>query len=186
MVKKGIKKYIPDYYYKSIFDIDFLKYYDRGIRLIFLDIDNTIGKYTEKDPSNEIIELLKEITKIGFEVIIVSNNYKKRIKRFCKPLKLKYVFSALKPWKIAYKRGLKLAEKKYSKNQIVAIGDQLMTDIKGANKMGFYTILVKPLERKSDVITTKINRFFEKRRIDKIKEIYPEIYEARLKEYEEM
>lgn len=186
MAKKGIQKYIPDYYYESIFDIDFLPFYKKGIRLIFLDIDNTIAKYTKKTPSKEIIDLVNDLKEVGFEIIVISNNYKKRIKRFCYPLDLKFVYYALKPLKMGYRRGLRLTNENYQRNEIIAIGDQLMTDIKGANKMGFYTILVNPLERKTDVITTKINRIFERRRINKIKNLYPKIYETKLKKYDEM
>lgn len=186
MVKKGIRKYIPDYYNESIFDIDFLKFYNKGIRFIFLDIDNTIAKYTEQNPSVEIKELIENLDNIGFEIIIISNNYKKRIQQYCQPLNLKYISYALKPLKRGYRKGLKIASRKYQQKEILAIGDQLMTDVKGANKMGYYTLLVNPLERKTDVVTTKINRLFEKRRIKKIKDRYPEIYETRIKKYENL
>ena len=52
--------------------------------------------------------------------------------------------------------------------------------------MGFYNILVRPIEKKTDVITTKINRFFEKKKLRKIKNKYPKLYEERLKDYESM
>ncbi len=183
---KGLKKYIPDYFYESIYDIDFLSFYNNGIRLIFLDIDNTLVKYTEKDASEKVIKLVNLIEEIGFEVVVISNNYKKRIKRLCEPLGLRYVYAAIKPLRRGYRKALRISSRKYKKEEIIMIGDQLMTDIKGANKMGYQTILVKPLERSSDVITTKINRIFERRRLKQIKKHYPEVYESRLKSYENM
>lgn len=183
MIKKGLKKYIPDSYYKTIQDIDFLHYYNEGKRLIFLDIDNTVVNYDVLDPSKEHIDLINHIKDIGFEIIIISNNNEKRVERLSAPLNVKYVYTALKPLKKGYKQGLKIADRSYKKDEIMAIGDQLMTDIKGANKMGFYSILVTPIERKTDVFTTRVNRYFENRRINKIKKKYPEIYEQRLKDY---
>ena len=50
----------------------------------------------------------------------------------------------------------------YKKEQMCMIGDQLMTDILGANRYGIYTILVDPLGKK-DLKVTSINRFFEKK-----------------------
>lgn len=65
MNKKGLRKYIPDNYYSTIFDVDFSSYYEKGKRLLFLDIDNTVVKYTEKDPNTKVEQLLKELEKIG-------------------------------------------------------------------------------------------------------------------------
>ena len=47
-----------------------------------------------------------------------------------------------------------------TKDEIVMIGDQLLTDILGAGTFGIKTILVKPLKL-SDAKKTRINRFFE-------------------------
>ena len=49
----------------------------------------------------------------------------------------------------------------YKDNEIAAIGDQLLTDILGANRMGFTSILVNPISN-NDFNLTKMNRFFEK------------------------
>ena len=47
-----------------------------------------------------------------------------------------------------------------TKDEIVMIGDQLLTDILGAGTFGIKTILVKPLKL-SDAKKTRVNRFFE-------------------------
>ncbi len=183
---RKLEKYIPSKYFKSVFEIDFLSFYKKGFRLIFLDIDNTLIKYSQKRASQKEISFVNNLLKIGFEVIFISNNYKKRVQKFNQDFNLKAVHYATKPFKRGYKKGLKMASAKYKPDEVIAIGDQLMTDIKGANKMGFYTILVNPLEKKSDVWTTKINRFLEKRIIKKIQEKHLQIYLDRLKEYESL
>ena len=185
MVKKR-KKHLPDKYKKSVFEIDFFSLYNAGFRVVFLDIDISLIYYTKAKPTKKVIELIADIEKIGFEIVLISNNYKKRVKIFAEPLNKPAVHYAMKPFKCGYKRGLKKLSEKYSPQQIISVGDQLLTDVRGSNKMGFYTILVKPLERKSDVWTTKINRFLERRIIRKIKKKYPKLYEERLQDYESL
>ena len=52
--------------------------------------------------------------KMGFEIIIVSNNsHKERVSRFAEKLGINYLNFALKPTKIGMKKALKLASKKY-------------------------------------------------------------------------
>ena len=50
---------------------------------------------------------------------------------------------------------------KYKSTEIAAVGDQLLTDIYGANKLDITSILVNPLTP-HDYTITFINRIFEK------------------------
>ena len=50
---------------------------------------------------------------------------------------------------------------KYKEHEIAAIGDQLLTDINGANRVGITSILINPIGD-YEKFGTKINRFFEK------------------------
>jgi len=164
------KKLIPASYYKSIFDIDFLSLYQAGFRLILTDLDNTLASYKEKHCSKELIDFIGDVKKMGFEIIIVSNNSKKnRVKIVAEQLEVKWLHMAMKPLKRGYKKALKMASKKYHKKEILTIGDQMLTDIYSSNKMGFYSILVKPVEKKSDVWTTRINRKLELRALKILK-----------------
>ena len=45
-------------------------------------------------------------------------------------------------------------------HEITAIGDQLLTDIYGANRVGITSILINPIGEQ-EKWCTKINRFFE-------------------------
>ncbi len=173
-----VSKYIPNYVYKSVYDIDFLDIYNKEkIRFIFLDIDNTLAPYDEDVPKEEAKKLVKDLLKIGFELILISNNNKKRVLKYSKPLGLKAIYLALKPLKKGFKKGLKMASKVYKPEEVLVVGDQLMTDILGANRMKFKCILVEPIKRKSDILTTRINRRRERRVLKKIKKHYYEKYE---------
>lgn len=182
-----LKKYIPNEFKQSIYEIDFLSLYDKGYRLLLIDIDNTLASYKTVLPTKDNLKLIKSLQEMGFEVILISNNNYKRVSVFTENINdVRFVHFALKPFKRGYKKALKIAKRKYEKHEIISIGDQLMTDVKGTNKMGFYSILVRPIERRTDVLTTKINRFFENRKLKKIKKKYPELYEEVLKDYESM
>ncbi|MGI6359799.1 MAG: YqeG family HAD IIIA-type phosphatase [Acholeplasmatales bacterium] len=173
-----VNKYIPTFVYKSVYDIDFLSIYNKEkIRFIILDIDNTLAPYDEDTPTEEAKKLIKDLLAIGFELILISNNNKKRVLKYSEPLGLKAIYFALKPLKRGFKKGLKSASKPYKKEEVLVIGDQLMTDIYGANRMGFKTILVEPIKRKSDILTTRINRLRERRVLKKIKKHNYEKYE---------
>lgn len=173
----SLRKYIPNYVYKSVYDIDFLAMYQANIRLLFLDIDNTLAPYDENTPTQEASQLIETLHTIGFEVILISNNNKKRVQTFSIPLNIPYVHFALKPLKRGFKRGLKLAKGTYKNEEIMMVGDQLMTDIVGANKMGFQTCLVAPLKKKSDIFTTRFNRRREARVLKQLEKHYKTDYD---------
>lgn len=180
---KRYQKFIPYLYEKSVFDIDFLQLYKQGIRLVLCDIDNTLVSYSEHEPNKQVNALLKKISDIGFEVILISNNHKKRVKLFSEKTLYKYVFSAKKPLKLGFKKALKLATKSYDKSQIVNIGDQILTDVLGGNRYGIKPILVNPIEDKTDVLSTRINRKIERFFIKRIKNKYPETFKERMSDY---
>ena len=56
------------------------------------------------------------------------------------------------------------------------MGDQLVTDISGFNKLGVDSILVKTIDQKNQKWYTKINRLREKNILKKIKKVDCEKY----------
>lgn len=179
-----IKKFIPNSYYKSIFEIPYDKLYEEGYRLILTDLDNTLISYSEALPNDKIKHLKEKIEAIGFEFILVSNSRKKRVDKFAKEFNIPYVKFATKPLKRGIKKAIKkIAMNKYSKNQIIIMGDQLITDILGGNRCGITTFLIEPIERESEAKVTKRNRKIERFFLKKIKKKYPLKYEELLKDF---
>ncbi|HEY8396073.1 MAG TPA: YqeG family HAD IIIA-type phosphatase [Bacilli bacterium] len=170
-----LKKFIPYDCYRDVFSIDYNKLYEHGKRIILLDIDNTLIPYDLGLPTPEIKSLLEKIQNIGFRVILISNNNYQRVSAFANPLALPFINNALKPFGRGYRRVLKMA-KPYSSKQIVAIGDQIMTDVLGGNRFGIDVILVRPLKKKSEKWYTKINRINENQVLMRLKQKYPEVY----------
>lgn len=180
------QKFIPTLYLKDIFEIDFKAFYDAGKRLILTDLDNTLVSYKEPDSNSKLDDLINSLLKMGYEIIIVSNNKSnKRVKRFGDYWHIKYLNLALKPLKRGYKKALKLATRKYQKEEILTIGDQLLTDVFSSNRMGYTTILVDAIDRKTEVFSTKINRINEKHVLKVLKKKMPDIYKDKLARYGE-
>lgn len=150
--------FIPDIYAQSIFTINYDKLKERNIKCILFDLDNTIAPISMKEPDKKIKDLFARIEDKGFKVIIVSNSAKKRVAPFKEKLNVDAACSAMKPSKKKYKKIMKLYQ--FKEAEIAAVGDQLLTDILGANRMGFTSILVNPLHT-SDFIFTKFNRKIE-------------------------
>lgn len=179
-----IKKFIPNSYYKSIFDIPYAKLYEDGYRLILTDLDNTLISYRETLPNDRIKKLKEEIEALGFEFILVSNSKKARVDNFAKDFNIPYVKFATKPLKRGIKKAIKkVAKNRYDKNQIIIMGDQLITDILGGNRCGITTFLIEPIERESEAKVTKRNRKIERFFLKKIKKKYPLKYEELLNDF---
>lgn len=162
-----MEKYIPDIYQKSIYTINYDSLYSRGIRCLLIDLDNTIVPVTMKNSNKKIKELFDNLKTKGFKVIIFSNSNKSRLKNFKEELDVECYPFAFKPYKRKYKKIMN--KYGFKESEIACIGDQLMTDIKGGNKLGLTTVLVNPVGTKEKFIT-KINRFFEKKILKKLRD----------------
>ena len=160
-----MEKYIPDVYQKSIYNINYEKLYLQGIKCLLFDLDNTLVPPSIKGPTKKVSELFVELKKMGFRIVIFSNSPKKRVKPFKETLEVDCSASSRKPCK---KKFLKvLSEYGYTINDVAIIGDQILTDILGGNKVGILTVLVNPVSKR-DNIFTKFNRLIEKIIIKKL------------------
>lgn len=149
--------FIPDIYAQSIYEINYKKLKKNGIKCLLFDLDNTIASYKSNEPDMKVKELFNRL-EMDFKVIIMSNSGKNRLRPFKEKLNVDVAFSSKKPLKGKYKKILELY--KFNIDEVACIGDQLLTDILGANRMGFTSILVNRLA-KFETTPTKINRFFE-------------------------
>ncbi len=180
-----ISKLIPDAYYHSIEEIPYTTLYDHQIRLILTDLDNTLISYRKTEPTEELFRWKNQLIQMGFEIILVSNSRKKRVEHFAKLLDIPFVKFAKKPLKFGLKKAIKSASFKVSKEEILVLGDQLMTDVFAAKRMNLKVFLIQAIDSKTEVWTTRMNRKLEMHFLKKIRKKYPKLYEERLKEYAE-
>ncbi len=175
-----LKSYLPYGVYKTIFDIDYKNLFNQNKRYILIDLDNTIIPYDVSIPNQEHVQFFEELINIGFKVVIISNNKSERVGDFAATLKVPYVSSAAKPLKRGYKKAFKILNIKDT-SLVIAIGDQLMTDVLGGSRVNIDTILVKAIKKKSEKWYTKINRHMERITLNRIKKKYPEVYNKIMK-----
>jgi len=154
-----MEKYVPDMYQKSIYTIDYSKLLSIGIKCLLFDLDNTIIPSKSSEPPAKAKELFISLKQKGFRVIIFSNSPKYRIKKFEQFFDLECIGFAMKPLSFNFKKVME--NHRLTENEVAIIGDQIMTDVVGGNKMGITTILVNPVTN-SDFFWTKPNRIREK------------------------
>lgn len=153
-----MSKFIPNMYVKNIFEIDYKKLKDRDIKVLLFDFDNTIIEKGNNVIDKKTLKFLNSL-KSNFIIYVVSNSLNKsKLNLVCSKLDLPYIGNARKPFKSGYK---KLKFKSIKNEQIAMIGDQLITDVWGANKMGYFSILIDPITN-NEHIWTKVNRVFER------------------------
>ena len=151
-------KFVPDIYQKSIYTIDYEKLKKSKIKCLIFDLDNTIAPTNLKKPNKKIRDLFEELKDMKFKIIILSNERKVRVEPFKDLLGVDSAYLSFKPLKKKYKKVQELYH--YKDTEIACIGDQLVTDVYGANRMGFTSILVNPIST-NEFVTTKISRIFE-------------------------
>ena len=154
-----MEQFRPDMYKKSIYEIDYEKLKKHGIKCILFDLDNTLAPISEEEPDKKLLDFFLYLEDLGIKAIILSNAPKKRVLPFKEKCNVDSAFKAHKPSKKKYQKIL--ATYHFKDTEIACVGDQLITDIYGANRMGFTSILVNPISKK-DYFLTKINRFLEK------------------------
>ncbi|MGJ9457037.1 YqeG family HAD IIIA-type phosphatase [Oceanobacillus sp. CF4.6] len=152
--------FLPNEHVKSVFDIQPVTLKNRGIKGIITDLDNTLVAWDVKDATPEVIQWFKLMKDHDIKVTIISNNNQERVEVFTEPLGTPFVFSARKPLSKAFKTVAK--EMGLKKEEVVVIGDQLLTDVLGGNLADLYTILVVPIVQ-TDGKITKFNRKIERR-----------------------
>lgn len=162
-----MKNYLPTYVYESIYNIDFNALYANGKRVILFDLDNTIATYSELEPTNKHIEFRNMLYSIGFNVYIVSNNKGTRISKFTEKFIIDgFLLKACKPFP---NKTLEFLEKhNIKKEEVIFVGDQILTDILCANRVGIESILVKTIDKSSQKWYTNINRLREKYIVKKL------------------
>lgn len=153
--------FLPRMQVASVYQIDLDELAATGIRGIITDLDNTLVGARDPQATPELVDWLQAVQTRGFDVVIVSNNNRTRVTRFAEPIGLAAIPAARKPLRKAFRKALDMLGLK--PEQTVVIGDQLLTDVLGANRMGMHAILVTPIAPQDESSFTRINRRIERR-----------------------
>lgn len=160
-------KYRPTYMIDSVSKIPFVLLERDNIHGLIFDVDNTLTTMG-KGVTIDNLKWLKEAKKLGYKICLLSNTINvKKIKKIMVELDINGLCFARKPRIKGFEMALNILDLK--KEEVVMIGDQIFTDIVGANNFKIKSILVKPLSKKEGPYAM-VKRIFEKRILKKLKE----------------
>lgn len=149
----------PDRTVLRLQDIDLQEIKKIGIEGIIFDLDNTILPWDSSEISTEVTVWIEQLLTAGFKAGLVSNNRRQRVSEIAGRFDIPYVFRAYKPSKNGFRKVS--AAMGLLPGTVAVVGDQLFTDVLGGNRLGMFTIWVKPLSS-HEFIGTKVTRQLEK------------------------
>ena len=131
------------------------------VRGIIVDLDNTLVGWRHLEPSLEVARWIEEAIAAGFSVAIVSNNVRAWVSSIAARLGVvTFVHRALKPLPFGLFRAVK--KLRVARSEMIVIGDELFTDVLGANLLGIRAILTEPIvtrEHKAMAFIRAVERF---------------------------
>jgi len=136
--------FLPDIRLYTVYDIAAQELKNRGIKLLLLDIDNTLLPYSCELPDERLLGWLAGLRQAGIQLFIISNNRSQRPHRIAPRLGIDYVAHAKKP---SPKAALEAMRRFGAKpEETAAVGDQVYIDVLMAHRCGAAAILVEPIK----------------------------------------
>ena len=134
---------LPKVIAPALTDVDGALLSRLGVELLMLDFDNTIVPYTTSVPTQEMERWLDWVKCSGVQVCVLSNSHKERVKVFCRHYGIDCITHARKP----FSQGIRQCLERYGipARHAALVGDQIYTDVLGANRMGVTSILVSAI-----------------------------------------
>ena len=134
---------IPDMIVDKLTDVTPQMLSERGISFLMLDFDNTIVPYTTNEPTEEMERWLHNMLHSDIGLCVVSNSKRDRVIKFCKARNIPCITHAKKP----FSKGIYRCRDSFGfeLSQAALAGDQIYTDVLGANCAGVVSILVPPI-----------------------------------------
>ncbi|HSV31739.1 MAG TPA: YqeG family HAD IIIA-type phosphatase [Atribacteraceae bacterium] len=143
------ERFFPSLFVQEISEIPLDLLWNSGIRGLILDLDNTIVAWNGYNLPPETDLWLKKAKDQSFLFYIVSNSLTGRVKHFSQVLGIPCIPLALKPRRVNFRKAIQAMA--LDPVQVAVIGDQIFTDVWGGNRMGIFTILVFPVNKKENV-----------------------------------
>lgn len=132
----------------SAYEIPYEEFYRRGIRGVIFDIDNTLVPHGAP-ADRRAKELFSRLHSMGMKTCLLSNNRKERVASFAEQVDSPYIFKGGKPRTEGYEKAMSFMGTR--RETTLFVGDQLFTDVYGANRAGIYGILTTPIHPKEEI-----------------------------------
>ena len=136
--------FLPRMIYPHLTDVRAEDLTARGVSFLMLDFDNTIVPYTTSEPTPEMAAWLGAMQASGIGLCVVSNSRKPRVVTFCEKYGLDCITHAKKP----FQKGISecLARFHLRPETAALVGDQIYTDVLGANCAQLTSILISAID----------------------------------------
>lgn len=157
---KVLRPVTPESSVDSILEISLSELAESGCRLVLLDVDNTILPWRSTDLPDTSLEWVGLGKQLGLQFCLISNTRNpERLRAIAEKLGVKALYGKFKPSRTMFVQAMQ--EAGVEPHQTVMIGDQLFTDVLGANRSGVRAIWVRPLSKR-EFVGTKANRVLER------------------------
>ena len=154
-----LEHFTPTYMVERIYDLTVDDLKAHGIKTVLADLDNTLLAWNNPEGTPELRQWLQDLRDGGIELIVVSNNTTKRVAKAVAPLNVNFVSWSLKPLPRGILHILRTHHLKC--DEVIMVGDQMLTDVWAAHSAGIRSVLVQRLIE-SDMWQTWLNRSIEK------------------------
>ena len=115
-----------------------------NIKGLILDVDNTLTTHDNPQPADGVVKWIYNMRENGIKMIIVSNNHPPRVQPFAELLGLNFVCEGRKPLTKGYRQAIR--QLGLNADNVAPVGDQIFTDILGANLTGIKSFYVAPIK----------------------------------------
>lgn len=158
---KGLRLLSPHESVDTVLDVNLAEMKAAGKKLVLLDVDNTLLEWKSEEFSPEVMSWIEAGRDLGFQFCILSNTrHPERLERISKKVNVEHIRDRFKP----HPRMYQMALEKYgvAPEEAVMIGDQLLTDVLGANRCGIDAIWVQPIGKREFLGTKHVSRNIER------------------------
>ena len=153
---------------RSVCDITPTMLQHFGIRGLLLDSDNTLTTHDNPRPAEGVLDWIAVMKENGIAMCIVSNNHPPRVKPFADLLGLPFVCEGKKPLSKGFREARAVMGLPWK--ELAVVGDQIFTDVLGANLKRLKCIFVFPIAHEQ-------TRFFRFKRRMEVPFLPREIYQ---------
>ncbi len=155
------RAFTPAHAVNALNDLDLADLHAQGKRLILMDVDNTLVHHNADEATPEIAAWIAEARSLGFDMCIVSNtNRLDRLARIAEGLGVTTVRGRFKPSRTMFDMALEKFKRR--PEEALMVGDQLMTDVLGANRAGIDAVWVAKMPGSREFVGTRVNRLLER------------------------